>query len=119
MKTTNDFKDILPTLINLFSNEDHQIGVSEYGHDEYESNNFIYEEDGWYVEVNYECCGEYVNEAGDYWTPPCFELIRGWGRVSEITVIHTDDETGEETEFCDEEMQEIIAIFDEELRDIA
>lgn len=127
MKTIDDLKALLPTLLELFSKEDPQIGESYWEQDEdgwgkcndYESNCFIYEEDGWCIEINYECCGEFSNDPGDYWTPPCYDLIRAWGEVSEITAYHYDEETGDETEFSEEELAEFFEPFNEELKDIA
>lgn len=127
MKTIDDLKNLLPTLIDLFNEEEHEIGEShEYESedgrgwcDDYEQNCFTYEEDGWYVEVYYECCGEYCNDSGDYWNPPCYDLIRAWGRVTEINVLHSDEETGDETEFSKEDLAQFFAPFNELLEDIA
>lgn len=127
MKTIDDLKALLPTLLELFSQEDHEIGESYWDQDEdgwgkyedYEDNSFIYEEDGWTIEVNYRCCGEFCNDPGDYWTPPCYDLIRAWGKVTEITACHYDEESGKESEFSDDDLNEIWNAFDEELKDIA
>lgn len=127
MKTIDDLKALLPTLLDLFNKTDHEIGETYWEQDEdgwgkcqdYEDNCFIYEEDGWSIEVNYRCCGEFCNDPGDYWTPPCYDLIRGWGEVTEITAYHYDEETGDESEFSEDELAEFFAPFDELLEDIA
>lgn len=127
MKTIDDFKALLPTLLDLFSNEDHEIGESYWDQDEdgwgkcndYTPNCFTYEEDGWYVEVHYECCGEYESDPGDYWNPPYCELIRAWGEVSEINVSYYDEDTEEEITFSEEELAEFFAPFDKLLKDVA
>ncbi|MDE7180297.1 MAG: hypothetical protein K2N88_03790 [Muribaculaceae bacterium] len=126
MKTIDDLKALLPTLLELFSQENHEIGESYWDQDEdgwgkcedYEDNSFIYEEDGWSIEVNYRCCGEFCNDPGDYWTPPCYDLIRAWGEVTEITACHYDEETDEEIEFSDEDLKVLWDAFEEELSNI-
>lgn len=127
MKTIDDLKALLPTLLDLFSNEDHQIGESHWDQDEdgwgkcndYESNCFTYEEDGWCIEINYECCGEWDSDPGDYWNPPYCELRCAWGEVTEISAYHYDEDTDEEREFSEDELAEFFAPFDELLKDIA
>lgn len=127
MKTIEDLKALLPTLLELFSQEDHEIGESYWEYDEdgrgrhndYMPNCFIYDEDGWYVEVHYECCGVYHDDPGDYWTPPCEDLIRAWGKVSEINAYYYEEDTDEETEFSKEELKGFFAPFNKELEDIA
>ena len=127
MKTIEDLKALLPTLLDLFSQEEHKIGETYWDKDEdgwgkfedYGDNCFLYEEDGWSIEVNYRCCGEFHSDPGDYWNPPCYDLIRGWGEVTEITAYHYDEETDEESEFSDEDLKVLWNAFDEELSDIS
>ena len=114
MKTIADLKALLPSLLQLFSEADCEIGDREYEH-----NCFYYEEDGWEIEVHYECCGEYLEDSGDYWNPPCYDLLRGWGEVTEITAYHYDDETGDEVEFSSNELAELFAPFNDILKNIA
>lgn len=126
MKTINDFKALLPILIKFFSQQEHQVGESYWDKDEdgwdkcddYKPNCFIYEEDGWEIEVCYECCGEWDNDPGDYWTPPCHKLVKAWGEVTKITAYHYDDETEEESKFDEDDLREFFSEFDKELEDI-
>ncbi len=127
MKTIEDLKNLFPTLIDLVASNDHEIGESYFEQDEdgwgrcsdYEDNYVCYEEDGWLIEISYRCCGEFDNDPGDYWTPPCCDLIRGWGEVTEITAYHYDEETDEETEFSDDDLQELWKELDKVLENIA
>ena len=127
MKTIDDLKALLPTLLKLFSKEEHNIGESYWDEDEdgwskrhdYASNCFIYEEDGWYIEVEYECCGEFDSDSGDYWNAPYCELRCAWGKVSEISASYYDEETGDGIEFSEDELEEFLAPFNELLKDIA
>lgn len=127
MKTTEDFKALIPTIRDLFIQEDHKIGESYWDQDEdgwgkredYTTNYFLYEEAGWYIVVTYNCCGEYEYDPGDYWTPSSIVLERAWGEVREIVASHYDEETDEETVFNDEDIKELWAILDGELKDIA
>lgn len=127
MKTIEDLKALIPTIVNLFKDNHHEIGESYYEQDEdgwgrcedCTTNYFIYDEDGWLIEVTYECCGEWYNDPGDYWNPPCYDLIRGWGEVTEITASHYDEETGDKTEFGVDDLDELWKLLDEELKDIA
>lgn len=127
MKTIADLNALIPTLCELLANNDHDFGSTYMEQDEcgygkcheYETNYFTYDEDGWMIEVSYECCGEFENDPGDYWTPPCYDLIKGWGKVSEITVSHYDEETDEETDFDDADLEELKSAFDKILEDIA
>lgn len=127
MKTKADLDALIPTLVDLLTSQDHEIGDSYYEQDEdgwgvcHESatNYFCYEEDGWLIEVTYECCGEWDNDPGDYWTPPSSDLRRAWGEVTEISAYHYDEETDEETEFSEDDLNELWSALDKELEDIA
>lgn len=127
MKTIEDLKVLIPTIVDLFNNTNHEIGESCYEQDEdgwgrcedSTTNYFTYDEDGWLIEVTYECCGEWCNDPGDYWNPPCYDLIRGWGEVTAITASHYDEETGDKTEFSVDDLDELWKVLDEELKDIA
>lgn len=127
MKTIDDLKALIPTIVEQFSKNDHEIGESYFEQDEdgwgrcndYTDNYFSYEEDGWLIEVSYKCCGEYDNDPGDYWTPPCCDLIKAWGEVTEITASHYDENTDEESEFSDNDLNELWDALDNELKDIA
>lgn len=127
MRTLEDLKKLIPTIVEQISDADHEIGDCYPEQDEdgwgmcsdYKTNYFAYEEDGWLIEVTYECCGEWDNDPGDYWTPPSSDLLRAWGEVSEITVYHYDEETGEETEFERKDLNELWTAIDEALKKIA
>lgn len=127
MKTTTDLNALIPAIVELLKNNGHEIGESYcerdedgWGRcDESISNYLCYEEDGWFIEITYECCGEWVYAPGDYWTPPSCDLRSAWGEVKEITAYHYDEETDEETEFGEEDLNELWRALDEELKDIA
>lgn len=127
MKTLENLKNLIPTIVEQISGADHEIGESyfEQGEDgwgrcnDYTTNYFTYEEDGWLIEVEYRCCGEWDNDPGDYWTPPSCDLRKAWGEVTEITASHYDEDTEEETEFEDKDLNELWNAIDEALKDIA
>lgn len=127
MKTIADLNALIPTLVDLIRNNDHEIGDTYWDQDEdgwgrcsdYESNCITYEEDGWFIEITYKCSGEWDNDPGDYWTPPCYDLIKAWGEVEEITASHYDEDTEEEVEFTDDDLNELWKALDKELEDIA
>lgn len=127
MKTKSDLNSLIPTIVELLCNNDHEIGESYIDQDEDgwgrcdepATNYLCYEEDGWLIEITYECCGEYYSDPGDYWTPSCYDLKRAWGEVIEITASHLDEETDEESEFSDEDVKELWNALDKELRNIA
>lgn len=123
MKTIADLNALIPTICDQLRKAEHEIGnvcYDEYGRDdEYKDNIFTYEDqDGWTVEATYRCCGEYINEPGDYWTPPCCELVRAWGNVVELDAWHSGPVTGEVTEFSDEDLQELRKAMNEVLKSI-
>lgn len=129
MKTKADLNALTSILVELLHNNDHEIGESYYDRDEegygcgrcddYATNYLCYEEDGWLIEITYECCGVYSDDSGDYWTPSCYDLKRAWGNVTEILASHIDEETDEESEFSDDDLKELWSALDEELKDIA
>lgn len=127
MKTIADLNALIPTLVDLLRKNGHEIGESYYDQDEdgwglcddSTTNYLCYEEDGWLIDVTYECCGEWDNDPGDYWTPPNCDLRRAWGEVTEITVSHYDEITDEESEFSKEDVNKLWEALDEELKDIA
>lgn len=126
MKTIANLNALIPAICTLIENTDHEIGSTDWEQDEdgwgkasdYKDNVFYYEEDGWYIEISYKCTGEYENDPGDYWTPPCYDLIRGWGEVTEIIATHEDEETGEVTEFEEDDLTELWIAIDKVLDDI-
>ena len=127
MKTTADLNSLIPTLVEMLRYNEHAIGESfieqdedGYGRSENpESNYLAYEEDGWLIEINYECSGEYASDSGDSWTPSYCELMRAWGSVTSIIATHYDSETDEDTEFSEEDVKGLWSALDEELKNIA
>lgn len=127
MKTLADLNALIPTLCDLVKNNDHEIGDSYYERDEdgfgcccseYESNFVCYEEDGWLIEISYQCAGEWDNDPGDYWTPPSSDLKRAWGEVTEINAYHYDEDTDEEIEFSESDVNELWIALDKVLERI-
>ena len=127
MKTIADLNALIPTLVELLHNNDHEIGESYYEQDEDgwgrcdepATNYLCYDDDGWLIEITYECCAESYNDPGDYWPPPSHDLKGAWGKVTEILASNTDEETDEESEFSDDDLKELWGALDEELKDIA
>ena len=125
MKTVKDLNELIPTIIDMVFDEP-EIGSSCYEQDEDgcgcrcnkpEHNCIWYEKDGWYIEVSYDVCGEWIYDSGDYWTPPSSYLNRAWGEVTEICASYTDEETGEEYEFTEDELAEMESRINKELED--
>lgn len=123
MKTIDDLNALIPQLIDLVL-DDPQIGNSYYDqdedgfygrNDEYEENYVCYEEDGWFIEISFECCGEWSYDPGDYWTPESLDLVKAWGKVTEINAGHYDEETDEDTEFSEEDTKELWSAIDKAL----
>lgn len=127
MKSIEDLKKLIPTIVEQITREDHNVGKCHYEKDEdgwnpcsdYETNYFTFEKDGWLIEATYECCGEWEIEHGDYWTPPSSELTKAWGSVTELSAIHCDESTGEETEFESDDLIELWDAMDNALENIA
>lgn len=127
MKTISDLNALIPTLVEQLSNNDHEIGESYYEQDEdgwgrcddSTTNYFSYEEDGWLIEVTYECCGEWSNDPGDYWTPSSCDLRKAWGEITEITASHYDEDTDEETKFSDDDVKDLWIALAKVLENIA
>lgn len=127
MKTESDLNALIPTLVGLIRNTDHEIGSSDYDFDDCGScrsddaieNYLCYMKDGWTIEINYKCCGEWESCPGDGITPACDELISAWGYVTEIIASHYDDDTGELSEFSDDDFKELRKALNDELKDIA
>lgn len=127
MKTIEDLKKLIPTIVEQIKNSNHEIGECYPEQDEdgwsmcsdYEDNYYIYEEDGWFIEVYYRCCGEWNCDYGDYWTPPSSNLRKAWGEVTEISATHYNDDTDEDTEFSEDDLAELRKAINKVLEDIA
>ena len=125
MKTVKDLNELIPTIIDMVFDKP-EIGSSCYEQDEDgyggecdepEQNTICYNKDGWYIEVSYDVSGEWIYDPGDYWTPPSEDLRRAWGEVTEIFASYTDEETGEEYEFTEDELAEMESRINKELED--
>lgn len=116
MKTLLELNALIPTIIALMSKEEPEIG--NYEENDYQHNIFTYQEDGWDIEIEYRCTGDYYYEAGDYYTPSFEELERAWGEVDEIRVFHYDDETEDETEFTGEDLTDLTLAVNKYLKDL-
>ena len=127
MKTIEDLKKLIPTIVEQIKSTDHEIGECYPEQDEdgwgmccdYTDNYFSYEEDGWMIEISYRCCGEWDCDSGDYWTPPSCDLRKAWGEVTEITAYHYDDDTDEESEFTKDDCSELWSAIDKVLEKIS
>lgn len=108
MKTIADLNAIIPTISEALVANNHEIG---------ETNEFIYDEDGWYVEITYSTDGEYYNEDGDYYAPSCYELKRAWGEVIDLGASYSDED-GNEVEFSDSDLETLWSALDKALKDI-
>jgi hypothetical protein len=108
MKTISDLNAIIPTISEALVANNHEIG---------ETNEFIYDEDGWYVEITYSTDGEYYNEDGDYSTPSCYELKRAWGEVIDLGASYSDED-GNEVEFSNRDLKTLRSALNEALKDI-
>lgn len=108
MKTIADLNAIIPIISEALVANDHEIG---------ETNEFIYDEDGWYVEITYSTDGEYYNEDGDYSTPSCYDLKRAWGEVIDLGASYSDED-GNEVEFSNSDLKTLRSALNEALKDI-
>lgn len=117
MKSISDLNALIPTIVEQFSNIDHEVGESYYIEDEdgcgkcYSpcENGYSYDEGGWLIEVSYSCCGDWDGS----------ELESASGEITEISVIYHDDDTEEETIFSEEDSKELINALNKVLERIA
>lgn len=112
-------KDLIPIVTDLVRKSEHKIGVSEYDCDEYKDNSFIYDKDGWYIEIEYRCCGKWYNDLGDYWNPPCTDLICAWGDVTNLEATYYDEIADNEVDFSADDLCELRSRVNEVLKNIA
>lgn len=112
-------KDLVPVVAELVRKSEHEIGVSEYDCDEYKDNSFVYDKDGWHIEIEYRCCGKWYNDLGDYWNPPCTDLIYAWGEVTNLEANYYDEEEGIDIDFTANDLCELRSGVNESLKNIA
>lgn len=110
MKTIADLNAIIPSLVDL---------INELFIESYESGEAIYDVDGWDIHISFHIDCEWGYEPGDYWHPDDSYLISACGYVTEISASHCDDETGEETEFSEDELHVIWDALNKNLENIA
>lgn len=113
MKTIAELNALIPIIIAELHRTDHEIG--DESENEYELNTYIFEEDGWEIEIVYKCTGIYKYSRGDYYTPGDCDLDHGKGEIEQISAFHYDEETGEETEFEYEDLLELEMAVEKEL----
>ncbi len=123
MKTISELNALISQLVGLvIDNPD--IGECYYGRCEadYEetwaTNCVSYEEDGWYIEISFRCCGEWDKFSGDYLTPASCSLLKAWGEITDIQASHYDEENNEETVFSDNDLADIWAALSDALEQI-
>lgn len=116
MKTLLELNALIPTIIKLMNKEEPKIG--DYQEGEYEENSFTYEEDGWVIEIDYNCTGYWCIERETWDYPGCCEVTSGWGEVEEIRASHYDEETDEETEFSEEDLTDLYKAVNENLKEL-
>ncbi len=123
----SDLTQLIPDIVAQFECKEHEVGNSyfECGDDgwsrynDYIDNIFKYEENGWYIEVAYKCCGEWCQDSGDYWTPGSIELKKAWGEVEDVWATYTDKATGDEQDFCIDDLTELLNALNKSLKNIA
>lgn len=106
-----DKKTALETIIAIIvpelSKREHQVGYSYYEDgDEYKTNFFCYEENGWFVDLSYDLCGKWVVEKQTYWTPGDEYISKVWGNISGLDISYENEETGESYEYSEDELEE-------------
>ena len=126
MKTISDLNALIPQLKDLVLKNavigDSICEITEDGiggYDEPISNSVIYEEDGWNIEIVFDCSGEWESDPGDSWTPSECELLKAWGEVTEIFASYYDEDTEEETVFGADVLNELWSALDKALENIA
>lgn len=121
MKTISDLNALTPQLVALVL-DNPTIGEHFQDGNDYNetwSENYIsYDDDGWCVEVSFQCCGVWDYDRGDWATPPSWTLQRAWGEVTDLTASHYDETTDEETSFVGNELNELWSALNRALKNI-
>ena len=118
--TKQDLNKLIPVLQNLILCNDPEIGGEYYEsgyrvENDYAQNSISYEQDGWEIYVEYECCGEWYDHPGDRWTPSEHTLRKAWGEITSIDATYTDENTGEYIDFSESDLSEIWDALEESL----
>lgn len=120
MKTLSDLKALIPELTSHLLSQKHEIGGWYVDTDMDEDgdrgcivsnpavNEFVYEEDGWLVEGDYECIGKLDSD-------DCFSNPEG--HFISLSVYHYDDETGDETSFSERDLTPVYDALDTALNE--
>lgn len=116
MKSIIELNALIPSIIDLMNSEEPQIG--NYDDNEYLDNSFMFEEDGWLIEIDYSCTGNWDIEPETYWEPGCCEIIDGWGKVDEIRASYFDENTEEYIEFSKEDLTDFYEAINKNLEAI-
>lgn len=116
MKTIADLNALIPQLTKQVL-ENPEIGKTNEGDaiSDWEYNYICYEKDGWLIEVEYKCTGLWNYLPGDYYTPDEENCISAWGDVVNISAMHTDEKTEEETIFEDSDLKELYEALNQKL----
>lgn len=118
MKTKSDLNALIPDIVELLGQNSHEIGSCSYDIDENGpcrcdddpiENYFCYEQDGWTIEIFYDCFGDWDGDT----------LRRAWGRVTDIMASHYDEATRELSEFSESDCEDLWAAADKALSRIA
>lgn len=117
MKTVTDLNNLIPVIVDQIAGQNHDIADAEI--EQPKTNCFTYDEGGWYIEVIYNCSGDYHCESGNYWDEPSCDLISASGEVEEISASYLDEETDEEIEFSGEDLDELWSAINRALENIA
>lgn len=121
MKTTSDLNALIPQLVALMLDNpkigEHFQDGNDY--DETWSENYVsYDDDGWCVEVSFQCCGVWDYDRGDWATPPSWTLQHAWGEVTDLTASHYDETTDEETVFDGADLDELRSALDRSIKTV-
>lgn len=114
MKTIAELNAMIPSILDAFSKERIELEPGYIGN---EQKTFSYLENGWEIEIDYECRGEWEDELGDSETSASLELKSGHGCVTDIFVNYFEED-GNDGEFVGEELTTLREAFERELQRI-
>ncbi len=117
---TRDITTVIPEVIKLINENKSGFEIGNYEGDEaYIWNQVCYDEDGWYIEVNFQCTGYWGYDPGDWYQPEDAWVERAWGEmeIEDLLVSHFD-ENDNETELSEEEIEPLFDAIIKELEEI-